>query len=75
MVGDKLPGNQKDQQRLQRDITKKKPPLQIKRGFLKSVKSDSCRKESTGLWGHQGPKEATEGTQGKLYFSVSLHLC
>lgn len=23
MVGDKLPGNQKDQQRLQRDITKK----------------------------------------------------
>lgn len=26
MVGDKLPGNQKDQQRLQRDITKKNSP-------------------------------------------------
>lgn len=31
MVGDKLPGNQKDQQRLQRDITEKKPTTDKKK--------------------------------------------
>lgn len=33
MVGDKLPGNQKDQQRLQRDITKKKKNTTDKKKF------------------------------------------
>lgn len=48
MVGDKLAGNQKDQHWLERNIAKKKI-VKIKRCFLKSIRSDSHRKESTGL--------------------------
>ena len=50
MIGDKLSGNQKHQHRLERTTAKK--IMKIKRCFLKSVRNDSHRKESTGLWEH-----------------------